>query len=255
MLTFKDKEKAMINEFDKWDTSHRPWPVPSMPWVMRQSWNNALFLHYPIALKKLRELVPQQLPLDSFDGWGWISIVPFKMENVGLRAIPFSLAFPELNVRTYVTIDNKPGVYFFSLDATHLPVVWLSQKFINLPYLHSQMSISHEGDFTRFTCVRKNVDESFECTYHAVSEPFHAAKDSIDYWLTEKYCFYTVNAAGKINRCNIHHKPWPIQRAEVNILHNSLFTAKSLPIEPVSPLLHYTKGVDVRVWPLERVSI
>jgi len=243
----------MLNEVHKWDTTHRPWPLPFMPWVMRQSWNNALFIHYPIAINKLRQLVPEQLQLDTYDGWGWISIVPFKMEKVGIRAIPFSITFPELNIRTYVTIDNKPGVYFFSLDATNLPVVFLSNMFINLPYLHSQMTIHHDGDYTSFSCIRKSSDESIACLYHPISEPFTASKGTFDYWVTERYCFYTVNSAGKVNRCNILHKPWPLQHAEAEIRHNSLFSSKSLQFEAITPILHYSKGVDVRVWPLERV--
>ena len=42
----------------------------------------------------------------------------------GTPALPWLSAFPELNVRTYVSPrDGKRGVFFFSLDAARLPAV------------------------------------------------------------------------------------------------------------------------------------
>jgi uncharacterized protein len=109
-------------------TSHRPWPVPDTPWLLTQSWHDLLFAHWPLDPDALRSKVPANLPLDVFDGRAWIGVIPFHMTNVGPRGMP-SLpglsAFPELNVRTYVTLNGKPGVYFFSLDAAStLAVIW-----------------------------------------------------------------------------------------------------------------------------------
>ena len=36
---------------DKWDASHRSWPLPKLPWTMTQTWNDLLFAHYPIDIK------------------------------------------------------------------------------------------------------------------------------------------------------------------------------------------------------------
>ncbi len=38
----------------------------------------------------------------------------------GLSRVPLASSFAELNVRTYVVKDGKPGVFFFSLDVNHL---------------------------------------------------------------------------------------------------------------------------------------
>jgi uncharacterized protein YqjF (DUF2071 family) len=64
--------------------------------------------------------VPAPFELDPFDNRAWIAVVPFHMTNVGPRgmpSLPWVSAFPELNVRTYVRVEDRPGVYFFSLDA------------------------------------------------------------------------------------------------------------------------------------------
>jgi uncharacterized protein YqjF (DUF2071 family) len=72
-------------------------------------WSQWLFMHWPVPADSLRPLVPQGLEIDTFDGTAWLGIVPFKMSRVrprGLPAFPGTSAFPELNVRTYVTINE-----------------------------------------------------------------------------------------------------------------------------------------------------
>ena len=69
-------------------TNHRPWPMPSAPWVMTQTWTDFLFAHWPVDAATLREKIPTGFELDEFDGQAWIGIVPFNMTNVSPRGIP-----------------------------------------------------------------------------------------------------------------------------------------------------------------------
>lgn len=92
------------------ETAHRPWPMPSGPGVMTQTWNDLLFAHRPVDARPVRERVPASFELDLFDGEAWLGIVPFHMTNVAPRfvpALPWVSAFPELNVRTYVRIGDS----------------------------------------------------------------------------------------------------------------------------------------------------
>src|SRR5581483_6001353 len=94
--------------------NQRFWPAPAGPPVMRMVWEDLLFIHLPLPVEALRPLIPRALPLDTFDGSAWLGIVPFRMSGVrpwGLPALPGMSAFPELNVRTYVTLGGKPGVF------------------------------------------------------------------------------------------------------------------------------------------------
>ena len=62
--------------------------------------------------------------------------VPFRMTNVaprGVPALPWVSAFPELNVRTYVRVGGRPGVYFFSLDAGNPVAVGVARVMAHLP--------------------------------------------------------------------------------------------------------------------------
>src|SRR5687768_15243199 len=97
---------------------HRPWPIPTAPWTWRQSWLDLLFAHWPVPASVLRPLIPAALELQELDGSAWIGLVPFRMAGVMRRPlpdVPGISAFPELNVRTYVELDGKPGVWFLSL--------------------------------------------------------------------------------------------------------------------------------------------
>ena len=89
---------------------------------MRMGWHDLLFAHWPFERSLVQAHLPNGMSVDTFDGQAWIAVVPFRMTDVaprGVPAIPWMSAFPELNVRTYVSIDDKPGVLFFSLDATN----------------------------------------------------------------------------------------------------------------------------------------
>src|SRR3954451_20043455 len=99
---------------------HRPWPMPRRPWVMGQTWRDLLFAHWDVAPATLRQAVPAQLELDTFDGRAWIAVTPFVVRNLRVRLtlpLPVISAFPEINVPTYGTLKDRPGIYFFSLDA------------------------------------------------------------------------------------------------------------------------------------------
>ncbi|HEY2881956.1 MAG TPA: DUF2071 domain-containing protein, partial [Pirellulales bacterium] len=119
--------------------------MPSRGWSLAMDWHNLLFAHWPIDSQLLRPHVPQSLEIDTFDGAAWIGIVPFFMSGVRPRIIPAAcgLAFPELNVRTYVThrSNNRTyhGVWFFSLDCTSPLTVWGARKFFHLPYFLAAM--------------------------------------------------------------------------------------------------------------------
>src|SRR5690606_26883882 len=131
-------------------TAHREqWALPTRPWVMAQTWEHLLFAHWPISVDALRSLIPPDLSIDTFDGQAWLGVVPFEMRNVHFRAVPpmpLLSAFAELNVRTYVTHNGKPGVWFFSLDAANFPAVQFARRGYHLPYFMATMHVQISGD-------------------------------------------------------------------------------------------------------------
>lgn len=168
------------------EQAHRPWPMPDGPWIMTQSWHDLLFAHWPVDRRALEAKLPPMLQLDLFEGQAWLGITPFHLTNVaprGVPALPLVSAFPELNVRAYVRIGDKPGVYFFSLDAGN-----------------------------------------------------------------------PLADGATLYRGDIHHPPWPLQRAEAEIEINTMAAAAGIRLPSMKPLLHFSRRQDVVVWPLAPVS-
>ena len=122
---------------------------PAGPWVMVQRWHDLLFAHWRCPITELRPLIPEPLEIDTFDGSAWIGVIPFYMSGVRMRAtppVPTANAFEELNVRTYVTLDGRPGIWFFSLDCASSLAVLGARIGIYLPYFRASMSMVRNGE-------------------------------------------------------------------------------------------------------------
>jgi uncharacterized protein YqjF (DUF2071 family) len=252
----------MTDRFDRsivTSIAHRPWPMPQTPWVMTQSWNNLLFAHWRVDASELQRAVPDAFDLEQFDGGAWLSVVPFSMTHVGVRgapALPWISAFPELNVRTYVRVAERPGVYFFSLDAGRRLAVTAARALLNLPYYFAAMSAESHGDRVDYRSTRRSRGRAeFKATYEPVSAPFVAAVGSIEYFLTERYCLYHLDRRGRPYRLEIHHRPWALQTARAAIALNTMAAASGLTVHGSPTLLHFARRQDVVAWrptPLDR---
>ena len=241
------------------DVGHRPWPLPSRPWVMTQSWHDLLFAHWPVDRAALAALVPREFEIDLFDGSAWLGVVPFEMRNVaprGVPALPWFSVFPELNVRTYVTVADKPGVYFFSLDAANPLAVHAARLWLRLPYFSAAMRIQRTGDRIAYHSRRRTTAPRAElaATYQPVGPPFIARPGTLEYFLTERYCLYACDRRDRPYRLDIHHSPWTLRVASADIERNSMAAAAGLALPGVAPLLHFAARQDMVGWMPQRLD-
>ena len=242
-------------------TEHRPYPLPSRPWVMKQAWHDLLFAHWPISPSLLRPLIPAVLPLDTYAGEAWVGIVPFYMTDVSPRAVPavpWLSTFPELNVRTYVTVQDKPGVYFFSLDAGNPIAVFLARTLFALPYYNASMQVQLKGDTIHYHSHRTHrgaPQADFEARYRPVEPVSLAQPGSLEAWFTERYCLYTVVKGTHVYRGDIHHSRWPLQVAELEQSRDTMAFSHSIHLPDTAPLLHFSALLEVLIWPLQRVPL
>jgi uncharacterized protein YqjF (DUF2071 family) len=231
---------------------HRPWPLPDRPWLMTQTWNDLLFAHWPIDVDRLRALVPRAFDLDLFEGTAWIAVVPFHMTNVGARGLPLVpgiSAFSELNVRTYVRAGDRAGVYFFSLDASSKLAVRAARLLLNLPYYVASMAVESKGPQTLYRSVRRSSPAAeFDATYEPIGAAFSPREETLEYFLTERYCLYNIDRRGMPYRLDIHHPPWRLQVARAHIARNSMTMACGAPLPEQQPLLHFSKRQDMVAW-------
>jgi uncharacterized protein len=231
------------------ETAHRPWPVPDRAWVMGQTWDDLLFIHYRVPVEQLRPHVPDGLELQEHSGSGWLGVTPFVVTGLrarGLFPLPFASSFRELNVRTYVTRDGKPGIWFFSLDSSSQAAVEAARRLYRLPYFRADISVRRRGDELLYDCSRDD-GKAFSASYGPVGGASPPEPGSLEHFLTERYCLYAAHQS-RLYRADIHHRPWPLQKAQAQI---DLNTMPPLKLPDDDPLLHYSARQDVVIWPLD----
>ena len=234
-----------------------PPDTPSLR-VMAMGWHDLLFAHWRVPVAVLRPHIPDTLAIDTFEGHAWIGVVPFRMSGVRPRILPalppFS-AFPELNVRTYVSARGRPGVWFFSLDAASRLAVRIARATFHLPYFDASMTCrSSSGDAIEYTSERthRNAPPArFRGVYRPVGDVFQSRPGSLEHWLTERYCLYAADAAGRVHRGDVQHPPWTLQRAEARL--DLCDMTRLIGWQPAGPPEHLLFSKDLRVtasWPV-----
>jgi uncharacterized protein YqjF (DUF2071 family) len=234
--------------------SHRPWPIPERSWALRQVWHDLLFLHWPVPAASLRARIPPGLELQEFSGTAWLAVTPFWMSGVGFRHWlfpPGASRFGELNVRTYVNFEDRPGVWFFSLDAGSRLGVLGGRWLYGLPYIHAHIRWERSGEAIRYDSTRRD-GTGFAARYGPTGPVAASVPGSLEHWLTERYCLYAQRRSAGLWRAEIHHRPWPLQSAAAVISRNDLRPAHRIAVEG-PPLLHFSRELEVVVWSLERV--
>jgi uncharacterized protein len=236
------------------EVDHRPWPMPDGPWIMTQTWHDLLFAHWPVDKVALASKLPPALTLDLYDGAAWVGIVPFHMTNVaprGVPPLPRVSAFPELNVRTYVHVDGRPGIYFFSLDAGNRLAVAVARTMFHLPYFLARMRVADRGGVIHYVSERSwnDSEANLAVTYEPSGSIFRPCQSSLEYFLTERYCLYTLDGAGRAARLEIHHPPWLLQPATATFHVNTMAHPVGIRLPRKAPL-HFVKRQDMVAWPL-----
>ncbi len=224
-------------------TIHRPWNIPDENWKFYQEWKHAIFLHYKVDIKELEKFVPKTLEIDLFQGSSWVSIVAFTMKKIRPKYVPaFSPIsnFHEINIRTYVKLNNKCGVYFLSIEAGKSLSCKIAKRISELPYRFSKIKRTNNTYQSKNSAYNDKLDIDFNIGKE------QKEKTELDIWLTERYALFQ-DAEDYINAFEIHHLEWPINNIELrgigvnyprfeNLIHHEPDTA------------HYSKGVQVISW-------
>ena len=242
--------------------SHRPYPLPADRWRMKQRWNDLLFAHWPIPIGEMARLLPAGLEVDTFDGYAWVGVVPFWMDQVRTRAVdercvtfPGTATFCELNLRTYVRsrITDRYGVYFFSLDAASALAVIGARTLFHLPYFLARMHQQFNSDgMVEYSSKRLLTGRSvrFKARYRGLGQVAGSGgPGTLEHFLAERYCLLTRHA-GQVQVGHIHHLPWPLQPAEAEISINDLPAAHGITLPDRPPVLHFARKLDVYLWSL-----
>jgi uncharacterized protein YqjF (DUF2071 family) len=233
---------------------------------MRQKWRDLLFVHWRVAPEVIRPLVPRELTLDLYEGTAYLGLVPFTMTGVRPVGVPpfrGLSSFHETNLRTYVRVEGRdPGVWFFSLDAANSCAVRLARTFFHLPYHRAQMFLERErfgsagqspaivyAGVRRWPCPLP-ASYTVRATPTGAIEP--AQPGTLEHFLVERYILYTL-WRGRLYEGRVYHTPYPLQRAKILSLDETISAAAGFPRPDTAPLAHFSPGVEVEVFALSRV--
>jgi uncharacterized protein YqjF (DUF2071 family) len=235
-------------------TDHRPWPLPTSPWVIAQDWNDVLFLHWRVDAAKLRNVVPTGLEIETFDGSAWLGVTPLLLTGVRARftpPLPVVSHFPELNVRTYVRRGDRPGIWFFSLDCANPMAVAAARAAYALPYFLARIDVQRTAAGVDFRARRTHPDSpevAFHAKYRSAGDPAEATRGSFERWACERYCLYAQPSNGALTRTEIHHAPWMLESASADVEVNEVAAAAGVAVEGSPEHVHYAARQEVVTW-------
>ncbi len=248
-----------MNIAQRLQPTHRPDQKP----IGHQRWRNLSFIHWRVPPDALRHLIPDSLEIDTYDGDAWLGLVPFYMSHIRpwwSPAVPYISNFCETNLRTYVHHrGEKPGVWFFSLDASRLLPVLVARKLWKLNYYWAQMKIHRQPNSIQYTSHRFSKREPASVNLNATVDPEPLAppptgyETSLEFFLAERYLLYTESTKGLL--CGqVHHHPYPLKRARIETMQQSLSDTIACPVPDVPDHVLFSEGVDVEIFPLNLVA-
>lgn len=218
--------------------------------IMSQQWRSLAYLHWPYDPAEVQAKLPKGLEVDTFDGAGWVGLVPFQMVDIAAAftpPIPYLGTFPETNVRTYVRGPEGPGVWFHSLDITRLIPVLVARMTYRLPYVWAKMTIERSPGRIEYRARRRwpGPRDARSTVALGIGEPIDDPSD-FEHFLSARWGLYTI-LRKRLAHARVEHEPWPLHRASVIALSDDLMEAGGYPAPSVGPHVLYSPGVSVRI--------
>ena len=142
---------------------------------------------------------------------------------------------------------TAPALYFEHAPQSRVPISVAQIRQIPLSYAAGGVTISLAE------LARGVTPAAFRAGWTIGERLPTAEPDSLEFFLTERYCLYTFDEE-QLYRCRIHHAPWALRAAEVGPYASTMVEALGLSTPPLAPLLHYSEEIKVDIWPLLRVT-
>ncbi len=228
-------------------------PRPAGRTLSAQEWRDVTFLHWAVDPERVAPLLPSGTVPDVHEGATYVGLIPFRMRAglLGAPGLPWLGSFAETNIRLYsVDGQGQRGVVFRSLDAERLLPVLAGRWAARLPYAWSRMRIDRAGDVLTYTSRRRwpGPRGAHSRVVVRVGRPL-ADADSLARFLTARWGLHRPGRHGPVYWPN-EHGEWPLHRADLLDLDESLLTAAGLdPATRLPDSVLFSPGVAARFGP------
>jgi len=222
--------------------------------IMVQGWHKLTSLHWRYPAEQIQSILPDGFRVDTFDGSGWVGLIPFHMQRIRIPGLPpFGplSTFPETNIRTYIIDpEGRRAVWFCSLDINRLIPTLVARVSYQLPYCWSRMTITETGDVITYSGKRRwprrtrGASSTVSVRRGETIDP--ADITDLEHFLTARWALGTT-IGKQLMWADVDHPRWPLQRAELLSWDETLLQAAGLPEPSGEPVVLYSPGVEVRI--------
>ncbi len=220
-----------------------PPPTPPddvRPALLRQTWRDVAFLHWPLDPAVAARLLPPGTRPDVLAGVTYAGVVSLRITRTAPGAGPalqLAGSFAEVNVRLYaVDGRGRRGVVFLRMDAERLLPVLAARALTRLPYVWSHTRVQRDGDLYVVVAGRHLR------IVLRVGAPLPAGP--LERFVTDRWGLHT-QVAGRTVHLPVAHPPWPLRTAELVDLAGDPLAAAGMPAAPGPPVsVLFSPGVD-----------
>ncbi len=221
-----------------------------------------LFLHWEVPVEALKPLVHPRLSIDTHGGRAYIGVVAFSMRQVRpfrwWFSMPTATNFYELNVRTYVHLDGEqPGVWFLSLDANSTLATLAARSLWSVPYYRGNFEVLREEQRWHYPFKRswpRPTPASFSARYQVHEALPESTDGSLQFFLAERYGFYSAGRGGALFHASVHHRPYALHRAGLEHSDDKLLSVCGVTQLGAPTDALFSPGVDVEIFSQRRVA-
>ena len=218
--------------------------------LLVQRWHDLTFLHWAVPPAVVAPLLPAGTEPDTIDGVTYVGLIGFRMVKLGpLRGpgLPWLGTFCETNVRLYsVDARGRRAVVFLSLEAERLIPVLTAQALLRLPYKWSHMRLTSDDGVLAYTSRRRWPGPRTAASRMSVRIGERVDQPTpVEHFLTARWGLHT-RAWGRTLHLPNEHPRWPLHRAELLDLDDTLIVSAGLPAPAGPPdSVLYSPGVPV----------
>lgn len=213
-------------------------PALAGPRLMRQTWADIAFVHWAVEPAAVERFMPPGVRPDVLDGSTYVGLIPFRMQDAGFGrgpTVPWLGTFLETNVRLYSVDDaGRHGVVFLSLESSRLVVSALARLVFGTPYTWARMTADdaaprpdgavHSYETRRRWPGPRGAGGLIEVRPGApLPDP-----SELEHFVTARFGLHT-QVLGRTWWVPNTHTAWPLHRAELVSLDDSLVEAAGFP--------------------------